>query len=389
MAKEPAPRFTVIGRGKYVHVIRSEAWDRKHSQCQTVRKNLVAGKIDYGKKHKGLSPEAALSIDQCPSCATHEVAKTMLPAESKRAAAMDKRDETLAKARVTTKAEAKKKAVKSKTTWYRAEDGRGWTSDINQALRDGEGNVVESKTQAKQPKPKREPRKRESKPTKTGPRSSGSTTQDKAKALAQFAEDHGWTVGVKDADPGLVLTALRGDELVTCFFVDGKYDTTRPASVAVGSWKGKLRGVHGCRAQMAGEGRDRPHPDPGKGRSGPRKKVTEDEQAADESPEDAAKRVPFSMDDDDIVIIDAIKGKTLRWRNGTSGTLDEATVPAEALGKRINGKPAKRAKIAITAHPKSGRRMVSFLVVDSMGEHGEVYGPERVVYLDRIVRVIG
>lgn len=392
MAKAPTPRFTTIGKGKFVHVIYTEAYDRKHSQCMTVRKNMVAGKIDYSKKHKGLSPEAALSIDQCSQCATHEVAKAMLPAESKRAAAKDKRDETLARARASTqsKAEQKKRAVKAQAqTWYLSTDGRGWTTDPKQALLDDEGNPMQSRQARKMPKPKAAPRKREPKATKTGPRSVGSSTEDKAKALVVFAQEHGWGAELVDADPGIAVVAIRGNETIRCTFVDGKYDTSRHAYVEVGDWRGKLRGVHGCRAQMAAEGRDRPHPEPGKGRKGPRKKMAEDEPVESESPEDAAKRVPFSIDDDPLVIIDAIKGKTIRWRNGVSGTLDEATVPSEAIGKKINGKPSKRAKIEIKEHPKTGKRMVSFLVVDGMGEHGEVYGPERTIYLDRIVRVIG
>ena len=136
---------------------------------------------------------------------------------------------------------------------------------------------------------------------------------------------------------------------------------------------------------MAGEGRDRIHPEPGKGRTGPRK-AAEEEVPEDESPEDAAKRVPFLIDDDEAEVLDAVMGKTIRWRNGVSNKVDTANVPPAVRPSR---KTAKRDVIKITVHPKTGRRMIEFLEFMGQDEHGEVYGPERVVALDKIVRVVG
>jgi hypothetical protein len=103
----------------------------------------------------------------------------------------------------------------------------------------------------------------------------------------------------------------------------------------------------------------------------------------DESPEDAKKRVPFSIDDEAIVIIDAIKGKEIKWRNSVSGSMEHATLPADPKGKKTD-------KIIIDDHPKiEGRRIVTFLAVEGIGEHGEVYGPWRSVALEKIVRVLG
>lgn len=343
----PKPKFTTLGKSKFVHVVRTKAWDLKHSECQQVRKYTVAGKIDY--KHS-LSPEAALALDSCTHCGTSMVADSLIPDDVKKAEKRDKRDDVMKRAKESTQTKAQaKKAAKVK---------------------------AEPKVKADKP----------TKPTKSGPRSVGGDDQSKAGMLADFAKEHGWDAAVNDADPGLVVTAVRGAETVQCYFIDGKYDTSRHASVSVGDWTGKLRGVHGCRKQMSGEGRDRPHPEPGKGRSGPRarkgKEEDDVESKPDESPEDALRRVPFTVEDPDVEIIAAIKGKTIRWRNGVSKVIEEATVPSKVDGR-------KRPIIEIKAHPKSGRRMVDFLSVVGMGEHGETYGPERTVYLDKIVRVIG
>lgn len=348
MPKTPKPRFVMIGKGKYVHVVHTELFDRKNSKCQTVRKATVAGKVPGGS----LSPEAALALDGCDNCGTHEVAKAALPAESKRQAAADKRDDVLKRAKGETLSEKRRKAVKTE-------------------------------------KPKAEPKAKAEKPakapamTKAGPRSvasskDGDPAKAKAEQLILFGKEHGWdSTLTKDEETGhWVVTAERGNETITAWYIDGKYDVGRHAEITVGSWTGKLRGAHACRRQMAAEGRDRPHPEPGKGRTGPKRKETEEEIAENESPEDAAKRVPFSSDDDDIVIIDMLKGKTIRWRNSISGKVEEAMVPSNSK------------RTIITTHPKTGRRILDFLeVVESEGGH-EVVGPERNVALDKIVRVL-
>jgi hypothetical protein len=351
MAKTPQPKFLTLGKSKYAHVIRTEAYDRKHSECQQVRKYAVGGKINYKSKH--LSAEAALALEPCPSCDTGRVAKAEIKSHE---TAEDRRAE----------AEATREKIK------------------RESMTDGQRRKAEKKAAAKQRaegKPKKERPKRQSKPTKSGPRSTGGSTQEKVDALAAFAKEHGWAVTTFDAEPGVRLVAKQGDQTITCFFVDGKYDAGRHASLSVGNWTGKLRGVHGCRKQMAGEGRDRPHPNPGHGRSGPRKKSEEPEVSADESPEDAARRVPFLIDDEALDIIEKVRGQIIRWRNGVSGSIEEAWLPAKVKGH-------KRDVISVTVHPKTGKRMLNFLTVISVTEDGEQYGPERSVYLDKIVRVV-
>lgn len=358
----PQPKFMMLGKSKYVHVVRTKAWDRKNSECQQVRKYLVADNIPYGKG-KGISPEAASALDPCPNCDTAGVIKSMTTPAQRKAASKAAREETLehlkeaAKTDGQRKKDAKKKAKKAPVG-----------VDKRKGRKHGGGGG--SKRTAK----------------------SQGGDREKAEALAAFAKEHGWETTVDPADPGLVVVAVRGAETIQCWFVDGKYDTARHAKLIVGNWTGKLRGVHGCRKQMANEGRDRPHPKPGVGRSAPRKgkgnKADDEVIPEDESPEDAKRRVPFSIDDPDIDIIDAIKGKTIRWRNGVSNSIEEAWLPSAVRPKR-GSREAKRDVITITTHPKKKTRMVTFLTVLSVSsEDGEQYGPERTVALDKIVRVV-
>lgn len=334
--KTPKPRFVVLG-GKVVHVVHTELWDRKNSQCMTVRKKVVAGQVPGGS----MSPEAALALDECKRCGTHAVAQAALPPEAKAAARKDAKDKVM-------------DSLKSKPK--------------------GKGKSTKAAKAPKEAKPKKKSM------TKSGPRSTGSDTKGKAEALAAFGKEHGWKVKVEPDGDHMAVIAVKGNETIKAFFIDGKYDTARHAFTQVGDWTGKLRGAHGCRRQMAGEGRDRVHPSPGKGRGGPRGKRAKDE-PEDESADDAKHNLPFALDDDEAVILDHLKGKIIRWRNGTTKAVEEAWLPPEIKGR-------KRDVISMTAHPKTGRRMVSFLTVESINENGPNYGPERNVYLDRIIRVV-
>ena len=349
-------KFIVLGKSKFVHAVRTKAQDLKQggtgSQCQTVRKYWVADKIDT--KHKGMSPEAASALDPCPNCDTAGVLASLVTPEQKRAKAKEKADDLIDRIRDENKPKGKKGKPKKSPT-----------GPDRSTRRSGGG----------------------SKRLKVSSGTTGDSTREKAEALAAFGKEHGWGTDVIDANPGLMVRAVKGGEDIKCYFIDGKYDAGRPASVSVGSWTGKLRGVHGCRKQMAGEGRDRPHAEPGKGRSAPRKKVKQDD-AHEESPEDAKAKVPFDVEsDDDPTVMAALLGKQIRWRNGVSGSIDEALLPGKAKGK-------KRDVVTITTHPKTGRRMVTFLTVlsagkDDEGEYREQYGPERSVYLDKITKVVG
>lgn len=347
--KQPKERFVLFGRGKLVHVVHTKAYDLKNSQCQTVRKQWVAGKVTTGK---GLSPEATLALDGCERCGTQAVAKRLLPDEAKRAERKDKRDAVIDRS-------------KGETLSQRARKNR---------------------KEAKADKPKKVKVERKPRKTMAGFRSTGGgyedKTQGKAMEVVEFAQANGWAAKA-DKDKGWRVTATKDDMVIHVWFAEGKYDLSREAEIIVGNWTGKLRGAHAARRQMDASltDRDRPHPKPGVGRSGPRAKPQDDEPVEDESPEDARKRVPFSLDDEDIVIIDAVKGMNIRWRNGTSGKVETARVPS-SVGK------SKRPLISITQHPKTGRRILDFLQVVEVGKDGEIVGGERNVALDKIVRVV-
>lgn len=351
MAK-PNARFMMLGKSKFVHVVHTKAYDLKHSGCQFVRKMQVADKVGKGK---GLSPDAVEALEPCPHCEPLAVINEQYPERAK-----------------------EKKAAKK--------------TDFKDAMREENRPKTGKGSKPKKVRATKEARPKAARKGKAaGSRSSGDSTQSKADALVAFAKEAGWdahAVTVKD-EPGVLVEASRDPEFITCWFVDGKYDTVRHAVLKVGDWSGKLRGVHGCRKQMANEGRDRPYPDPGKGRTAKRatKKGKHDEQQEDivpedESPEDARRRVPFLIDDDATAIIEAVKGKTIRWRNGLSGTMDEAMVPSKVKGK-------KRDIVTISEHPKTGKRILDFLEVVGIDDGHEVYGPERAVALDKIVRLVG
>lgn len=347
-------RFMFIGKGKAVHVINNKATDMKTeanggSGCMVVRKAHVAGRIKPRNKDKGLSPEATLALNGCGSCRTEVVAKRMLP-DTKREDRKAARDEVLDRARPAKKTKPAKQAkVKA----------------------------------ASKPKAERKP----SQPTKTkaGTRSVGSSSLDKAEDLAVFVRDQGWRAEVFTGEhDSAKVVAKHGDKVVECNFIDGKYDITNQASITVGAWSGTLRGAHAVRRQIdkSLDDRDRPHPVPGKGRGGPRgRKADEVEVAEDESPEDAHRRVPFLLDDDEATVLDAVKGHVIRWRNGVSKSVEEARVPPE-VGK------GKRPWVSISVHPKSGRRILDFFVFEGMADGDPVFGPERAVALDKIIRVL-
>lgn len=352
----PKYKFMTLGKSKFVHAVRTKATDLKTgpggAQCQTVRKYWVADKID--SKHKGMSPEAASALDPCPNCDTAGVLKSMETPEQRRARAKDKADDVQARIKDSTKTkgqrdrEAKQKAKAAAKPVAKTAKARVPAGDRvkNQAAKHASKDEV---------------------------------MMAKVNTYIAFGEEHGWSSTIEDGEPGVMVLSTRDNELIRCYFIDGKYDISRHATVEVGAWSGKLRGVHGCRKQMANEGRDRPHPEPGKGRGGPRAK-SKDIDADEESPHDAMRRLPFKLEDEDEVIFSEILGKRIRWRNGVSGVVEEAVLPVKAEGK-------KRAKVSLTEHPRTGRRMVNFLVVLDVTGEGEQYGPERTVYLDKIVRV--
>lgn len=370
-------KFLATKTGK-VHVVTTKARDAKESACSVVKQGHTKGQW---KGKRSLSPDAALALDDCIKCHSHNVAHrekhAQKPPAQKRAEATAKRDESMAKA-------------SGKQTWYAAASGRGWTTNPEFALKDDEGNPVQSMLSRTKPKQKVRPITKVKKPGTRKQRRSGSSltartsqgtaegSEAKAKELAAFGDQAGWSCDINHlGTTEYEVVAKRGDEIIHCYFVDGKYNRDRFSTVSVGTWSGRLRGVHGVRKQMANEGRDRPFPRPGQGRSALAKARRDDADDPDaERENEEADHLPFTHDAPDVEIIDAIAGRVIRWRNVTSGKTEHAEVPS------------KKARIMIADHPKRDTRIVSFnqVVYDDNKRAG--YGSERIVALDRMLRVL-
>lgn len=379
MAKTPKARFVTLGKSKFVHIVHTELYDKKHSRCQQVRKFTVAGKVPGGS----MSPEAALVLDDCPQCHTHDEAQVLADKnktpEQRRAEAKDKRDQVMERA--AGKRGKPSDMVLTMSGIKRKSDKPSKSSNVTL-------KTTKQKKVKPEPRPTRQPTR-----TKAGFRSTGDGYEDrsqgKAMEVVAFAKDNGWPAKAFEDDGAWCVEAKRNGQVIHVWFRDGKYDLSREAEIIVGGWQGKLRGAHAARRQMDSSlsDKDRPFPKPGESRgvrSSSSKSTTAVDKSTDDDNEstlDATAMRPFSLDDPDIEVIDAIKGHVIRWRNGVADIVEEAWVPGRAKGK-------KRDLITIHTNGKNGRRYVSFLSVQSVNEDGESYGPERNVYLDKILRVM-
>lgn len=213
------------------------------------------------------------------------------------------------------------------------------------------------------PKPKPKPA---AKPTQAGPRSVGNTSKDKAEQLAEFATEHGWEAKVTSKSKAATMTAKLEDEVITCNYIDGKYDLDKPAMLSKGGWSGILRGTHRVRKQMSLEGSDRPIPHPGEGR-----KRSPKAEAGDDDDREVERGVPWSADAEDVEIIKAVAGRVIEWRNRTSNAIESAEVPSKG-------------HLKIERHPKSGDRMVVFSQIVYDDKRRAAAGPERIVRIAQI-----
>lgn len=321
MAAKPSNiRFMSTTTGK-VHVVSTKTADVKDSKCSIVKKGHEEGK--WGRK-KGVSADAALSMDACVKCNTHEVAKvvksdSMTPAE-KRAAAKEKSDETIMKL----------------------------------------GNDKPKK----QAKGNKEPKRRGPKQSKP------ETMKEKAEEHAKFAEQNGWRSSVEEtASNELTVTATKNKETLKIIWQDGRTIWSR-VTLASGV-EVKLRNSANWRKHAAGESKIKSDYQP-RTREGSKKALKS--QVIDD---DAPRKLPFKIDDEDDDIIKSLNGRTITWRLTMTRALDSATVPERSRNVRI------------ATHPKSGRKMISFHELHSKEtkERDEVLGPERTVYLDKILKV--
>lgn len=315
MAAKPINvRFMSTKTGK-VHVVQTKTKDVKESKCPVVKKGHDEGA--WGRK-KGVSPDAALSMDECSRCATHTVAKMTMES--------------------------------SKTPEQKKAERKEQTKDTIRKL----GKATKEKA-SKEPK-RRGPK--QSKPE---------TMKEKAEEHAKFAEQNGWRANAgQTATNEWTVTATKGKETLKIIWQDGRTIWSRV--VLANGVEVKLRNSANWRKHAAGQSKIKSDYQPRErgGKKALKQQVIDD---------DAPRKLPFNIDDDDDDIIKALGGRQITWRLSLSRALDSASVPRRSRNVRI------------TQHPKSGRKMISFHEFHGDGEHGELLGPERTVYLDKILKV--
>lgn len=324
MAAKPSNiRFMPSKTGR-VHIVTTPGADKKNSKCGVVKAGhgLPAATGGWGKR-RGVSPEAALDMDGCAKCRTHEVA------ESERKARM-----TPAQKR----AEAKRK------------------SDATRAKL--------SSTKTKKPKQPKDKKRR-------GPKGGDLNEKMKSKVEehAAFAEKHGWTAKAWESSTNeWTCEATRSGETLKIIWRDGR--TVWSRVVLTNGVEVRLRNSANWRKQAEGKTKYKSDYQPkSQGRGG--KKAAKQEDIKDNAP----RKLPFTLHDEDDVIIESLVGRRITWRNMTTKALDSAIVPQRGRNCRMS------------IHPKSERRIISFYESQGFSKGSEMLGGERSVYLDKILRV--
>lgn len=219
------------------------------------------------------------------------------------------------------------------------------------------------------------------------PATADERTTQKAKEHAELAQEHGWSVSVTaNTRRGLTVVASRGDEVCVLAYRENGILWNDEIVFKV---PGRVVPMHNSgtwRRQVSLPEGKRPIPARPK-RFGKKAatKVAVGPNVATESSEDGEvseeetiplnrSSLPFNHDDEDLVIIEHIKGKTLYWRNNMLSKVVSAQVPAS--GRMIRFGHTGRAQ----------RRYVSF-PESAMTSDGEVYGPERCVAVEDMLRV--
>ena len=224
---------------------------------------------------------------------------------------------------------------------------------------------------AKPPKPGDEP--------KVVTPTANSVSYAKAKALAEHAESLGWDTELIAGDGDItMLRATRGDEVITAKYDGSRYIYDDTSMHAYGSVRSRLRNASAARAQMAVKPEEAAAEAAKAKVKAPTKRNTqEDEDELTDSERKAL--LPFNPDtstDDEVIA--ALLGRTIVWRNRTTGLNEEATL-MPSLPQR---------HLAIVW--KHNRRVLNFNEATSVDEQlqGVTSGVFRSVYVDAIRRVI-
>lgn len=332
-AKASKVRFMTMGRGK-VHVVTNKREDDKHSKCPSVKKGHVEGR--WGRK-TGISPDAALALDACVKCNTHEVA------EAERRARM-----TPAQKRAESRAKA---------------------------------NETRDRLKPKGNRPKRSPKgeDRSTRPSgggmkRRGPKGTGDLNgkmKDKVEFHLEHAKKHGWRGKAWESGTNEWTCEVNRDgETLKIIYRDGRIVWARvvlKSGVEVrlrnsSKWLRHCEGKSGVKSDY--------EPKQQRGKRAAKQQVINDK---------APRKLPFNLEvDDHDTIIESLLGKRITWRNSLSQTLETAVVPGRSRNCRIR------------VHPKSERMMISFYESQGLTKDGdqvrELLGGERTVYLDKILK---
>lgn len=210
----------------------------------------------------------------------------------------------------------------------------------------------------------------------------------KAKEHAKLAEDHGWSVQVTTNERrGLTVIASKGDEICVLAYRENGILWNDEIRFKVPGRSVPMHNSGTWRRQVSLPEGQRPIPARPK-RFGRKPKLngiertesansepTEEEIDGEVIPLNVAS-LPFSKDDDDLIIVDAIKGMELFWRNNMMQKVVSARVPTKA----------RMIRFGVTGREPNQRRCVSF-PESEMSKDGEIYGAERTVAIESMLRV--
>lgn len=208
-------------------------------------------------------------------------------------------------------------------------------------------------------------------------------TRAKATEHAELAVKNGWAAIVTlNEFSGLTVIATRGEETCELMYREGGFLYNPGIVFRVPGRVVPLHNSGTWRRQVSLPDGKRPVSAKPK-RVGVRPKdrpvavvVVADPEAPAEEISLTRSSLPFPHDADDIVIRDAIKGKTLYWRNNMAARVNSA---------KVSSNP-RLIRFGVTG--KASRRYVSFPETE-MSKDGEIHGPERSVAIEDMLRVKG
>ena len=211
-------------------------------------------------------------------------------------------------------------------------------------------------------------------------------TTAKAEEHAKIAADHGWAVNVENNNHGgLTVIASRGEEICVLSYQRNGVLFNKEIVFKVpgrsvplhnsGTWRRQISLPEGKRPISAKPKRAGRAPKKAVPAIDPGEKVNGTVVVPEEELIPINKSsLPFAHDAEDIVIVDAIKGRQLFWRNNMMAKVVTAMVPS---------KP-RMIRFGVTG--RAQRRFVSFPETH-MTSDGEVYGAERSVAIEDMLRV--